>query len=283
MSKKKAVVIGGLGFIGSNLVRELVKTHDVEVIDNLFGGDESRMIEGPNYHITDAKNISCVIADADVVFHLGEYARVEPSFDAPLECFKNNDQLIHVLHFCLDKGAQLVYACTSSVYTEHGKFLTPYTLSKHRNVELIEAYTNWYGLRAKLTYFYNVYGPGENSSGKNSTVVGKFLSLHQQGKELTVTAPGTQERNFTHVDDTVSGILCVYEKGDDGVPYGIASPDSYSVLDIAEKLGDYTVSGETKRGNRSSSDISIAANTTALGWSPSHNLMDYLDEQLLDN
>ena len=106
-------------------------------------------------------------------------------------------------------------------------------ITKFFNLELIKNFSNWYGLEYAITYFYNVYGPNEISDGKYSTLIAKFIKQYKLKEPLTVVKPGTQKRHFTHVNDIVSGLILIGEKGN-GDGYGIGGSDYFSVLDVAK-------------------------------------------------
>tara|TARA_B100000809_G_scaffold256683_1_gene297028 strand:+ start:254 stop:745 length:492 start_codon:yes stop_codon:yes gene_type:complete len=117
--------------------------------------------------------------------------------------------------------------------------IRPYAWTKATNTESVMNYGQWYGLEFAITYFYNVYGPREITCGEYATLLGIFPRQFEAGEPLTVVSPGTQRRNFTHVDDIVRGLILVGEFGS-GDEYGLGADASYSVLDIASLFGDET-------------------------------------------
>jgi len=212
MDKKKVLVTGGAGFIGSHLCANLVKEgHCVISLDNYFTGLRDRHVPGVEYREGHTKDIERLVPDeVDLVYHLGEYSRVEKSLEDPprLVWDMNTAGTFAVLEFCRKRRCKIVYAGSSTKFSvgENGRDLTPYTFSKAMNTDLVRNYGKWYGLPYAVTYFYNVYGPGEISQGPYSTLIGIFSEETRLQRPLTVVAPGTQKRNFTHVSDIVAGL-----------------------------------------------------------------------------
>ena len=143
------------------------------------------------------------------------------------------------------------------------------------NTELLIKYANWFKLKYAITYFYNVYGPGERSKGKYATVIEKFINLKKQKAEyLPITKPGTQKRRFTHIDDIINGLIIVAKKGV-GDNFGIGSNKSYTIIEVAEMLKmTYKITKSTK-GNRLDASLKTKK-TKELGWKPAKCLKEYL-------
>ncbi len=135
------------------------------------------------------------------------------------------------------KKTKLVYAGSSTKFADGGmgRDQSPYAFTKAANTELVRDYGVWYGLPYAITYFYNVYGPGERA-GAYGTVIEIFRQKRAKGEPLLVTGPGTQERNFTHVDDIVDALVLVGEKGE-GDDFGIGDERAYAVKEVAEMFG----------------------------------------------
>ena len=124
-----------------------------------------------------------------------------------------------------------------------------------------------------------MYGKREISNGKYSTVVAKFLNIKKEGgTTLPVTSPGTQRRNFTHVDDIVDGLILVALKGE-GDHYGIGSPESFNILELAKMIGLQPTMMPKVKGNRATADV-FSQKTIELGWSAKNNLKDYIKASL---
>lgn len=276
----KILVTGGAGFVGSNLCEALAKDprNEVYSLDNYFTGSRDNHVEGVTYIEGSTEYIfELVDFTPDRVFHLGEYSRVEQSFeDIDKVLLFNKVGTSKVLEFCRRRGCRLIYAGSSTKFGEGGigKDQSPYAWSKSSNTDLIKNYGTWYGLDYAIVYFYNVYGKREIKSGKYATLIALFAERKRQGLPLTVVAPGTQQRNFTHVDDIVEGLLLVGEKGK-GDEYGIGSPETYTVMEIAEMFGGEIQLLPERKGNRMWSEV-ITEKTEALGWKAKRHISQWI-------
>ncbi|HUY62297.1 MAG TPA: NAD-dependent epimerase/dehydratase family protein [Candidatus Paceibacterota bacterium] len=279
--QKFILVTGGAGFIGSHLCARLAKDgHRVISLDNYFTGSRENHVLGVEYREGHTKDIAQHIPETpDVVYHLGEYSRVEQSFKEPALVFDLNAAgTFGVLEFCRTKQCKIVYAGSSTKFSDNGlgRYQSPYAWTKATNTDLLKNYGDWYGLKHATTYFYNVYGPGERA-GAYGTVIEIFRQQYLAGKALTVRAPGTQERNFTHVDDIVDGLILVGEKGK-GEDYGLGAEESFSILEVAKLFSDDIEMLPNQPGNRMDAPLDTS-NARALGWAQKRRLTDYIEEQ----
>lgn len=272
------LVTGGAGFVGSHLCERLQRDgHTVISLDNYFTGSPLNHVGGVVYRTGHTKDISALVPETpDTVFHLGEYARTEKSFeDIEIVWDLNTAGTFAVLEFCRRKGCKLVYAGSSTKFADggDGRNQSPYAWMKATNTELVCNYGDWFGLPYAIAYFYNVYGPRE-MAGAYGTLIRIFSELYRHGQPLTVTSPGTQERNFTHVLDIVEGLVLVEKKGQ-GDNYGIGSDTAYSVLDVARFFGNDILMMPERKGNRMLGGVDNAK-TKELGWSAAHTLPEYI-------
>lgn len=278
--QKLVVVTGGAGFIGSHLCEHLVKGgYRVISLDNYFTGSVENHVEGVEYREGHTKDISRYIPEIpDLLYHLGEYARVEKSFeDVEMVWDLNKLGTFAVIEFCRRSRCKLIYAGSSTKFADggEGRNQSPYAWSKATNTELVMNYSEWFGLEYAITYFYNVYGPRE-MSGSFGTLISIFANLYKNGNPLTVVSPGTQMRNFTHVYDIVDGLIRVGEKGA-GDGYGIGSPEAYSVMGVAKMFGGEILLMPERQGNRMQG-VADTERTRSLGWKPAHTLPVYIEE-----
>jgi UDP-glucose 4-epimerase len=277
---KTILVTGGAGFVGSRLCARLqAEGHSVISLDNYFTGSKENHVSGVTYREGHTKDIMALVPEKpELVFHLGEYSRVEKSFEEPARVFDLNlTGTAAVVEYCRTHKAKLVYAGSSTKFGDGGmgRDQSPYAFSKAQNTELVRNYGTWYGLSYAISYFYNVYGPGERA-GAYGTVIEIFRQKALRGEVLPVNAPGTQKRNFTHVEDIVDALVLIGEKGE-GDDFGIGDTDAYSILDVANLYGAAVEMRPEVKGNRMTSDINTEK-TRALGWNPSRKLADYIND-----
>ena len=278
MAQKTILVTGGAGFIGSNLCERLAKEgHKVISLDNYFTGSKDNHVAGVEYREGHTKDIAKHVPETpDLIYHLGEYSRVEISLTEPAVVWGlNSAGTFGVVEFWRHKKCKLVYAGSSTKFGDGGlgRVQSPYAWTKASNTELVQNYARWYSLPYAITYFYNVYGLRERS-GKYGTVIEIFRQKQLKGEPLGVVSPGTQKRNYTHVDDIVSGLVLVGEKGE-GDEYGLGSPEAYSVLEVAKMFGASVEMLPERAGNRMDSTLD-STKASGLGWTPEHKLEDYI-------
>jgi UDP-glucose 4-epimerase len=280
---KTILVTGGAGHIGSHLIEELVKNPDNKVIslDNYFNGSTDNHIEGAQYRKGDTKDIDTLIPETpDIVYHLGEYARVTPSFDDVEKVYEMNILgTFAVVEFCKKrKVGKLVYAASSTKFAAQGdgRHQNPYSFSKAVNVDLINNYGHWYNLPYAICYFYNAFGPREKGIGPYATLIAHFEQLYLENKKLTVVKPGTQKRNFTYVKDLAKGIILVGEKGS-GDGYALNNTKSYSIIEIAESFSVPYELIDGYPGRLESGETPDKARSE-LGWETTLDILDYIKE-----
>jgi UDP-glucose 4-epimerase len=277
------LVTGGAGFVGSNLIRGLLvefPTSTIISVDNYFTGRIDNHVTDSRVSYVRASTVDIHRAWADLgvgspetVYHLGEYSRIVQSLDEnDLTWEYNLHGTKEVVNFAHAHNAKLVYAGSSSKFGNGGQDenLNPYAWTKAKNVEYIRNFSSWYGLDYVVTYFYNVYGPGHIREGKYATVIGIFEYQYEQGVPLTVVSPGTQTRDFTHIDDIVSGILLCAQKGS-GDGYLLGSGRAWQMLEVAKLFSDDYVMVPALPGER----FGGHADTTkvrSLGWAAQRSL-----------
>ncbi len=288
---KTILVTGGAGFVGSNLCKRLVEIGGNKIIslDNYFTGSRDSHVSGVEYREGHTKDIAKYVPESvDLIYHLGEYSRVEQSLTEPqLVWDLNVAGTFGVLEYwrlqnLSDKKCKLVYAGSSTKFGDGGlaRVATPYAWTKAANTELVKNYSDWYGLPFAITYFYNVYGPGERI-GKYGTVIAIFIDRYTKKLPLQVTAPGTQTRNFTYISDIIDGLVLVGDKGE-GEEYGLGNEKSYSMLDVAKLFNSNIEILPERAGNRQTSELD-ASRSKALGWSAKISLEDEIAKFLENN
>ncbi|MDO8552895.1 MAG: NAD-dependent epimerase/dehydratase family protein [bacterium] len=284
--KKTVIVTGGAGLIGPSLIELLLEKYRVVSLDSYFIGSERNHIEGATYIKGHTKDIATLLANEkpSIIFHLGEYSRVEQSFkDIEFVWESNVAGTFRVLEYWrklnqAGNECKLVYAGSSTKFADGGlgRDQSPYAWMKASNTELVSNYGDWFGLPFAITYFYNGYGPRELSEGPYASVMGIFKKKYAAGKPITVVAPGTQRRNFTHADDLARGLFMVGEKGQ-GDEYGLGSPESYSLLEIAQMFGGTIEMLPERKGNRMESVMDTSRAEKEFGWKPEHTVKEYIE------
>jgi len=285
-AKKIAIVTGGAGFVGSHLCERLVALgYRVISLDNYFAGSEANHVAGVEYRRGHTKDIAAHISETpDIIYHLGEYSRVAASLEEPEVVFDlNMEGTFGVLEFWREKKCKLVYAGSSTKGVGAradgvvGRDLAPYTWMKAANTELVSNYARWYELPYAIVYFYNVYGPRERTAEEYGTVIETWRRRALEGKPLQVREPGTQVRAFTHVDDTVDGLILVGEKGE-GDDFGIGTDETFTLLEVAKMFGGEIEMLPATKTTRAAAEVH-SEKTRALGWVPKRHLPDYIKEK----
>ncbi|MBD1149941.1 NAD-dependent epimerase/dehydratase family protein [Pelagibacterales bacterium SAG-MED29] len=242
-SKKKILVTGGAGFVGTNLINCFLKKTKFNIIslDNYSSGTKKNHIKSKRvkYINGNTKNITNLIKNPKnihSVFHFGEFARIYQSFLKMKECIDSNFVGSNaVFNFCLKNNIKLIYSATSASLGNKGndKNLSPYAFSKAKNLEQLENFKKCFKLKYEVIYFYNVYGPHQISRGNMSTVIGIFEDHYLRKKPLPVVKPGTQTRRFTHINDTIEICYLAWKKKLNR-HYIIANTKSYSINEVAK-------------------------------------------------
>ena len=277
--KKRALVTGGAGFIGTNLIKLLIQNNfDVTSIDNYFTGFESNHIAGATYIKQDLLTISdfSKYGSFDVIFHLAAIARIQPSFNLPVEYFENNAvATMKIAKFCVDTNTPLVYAGSSSHHS--GKFKNPYTFSKDIGEEIIDLFQQHYNLNASVARFYNVYGPNHLKGGGYCTVIGKWEHAIETKHPIVIYGDGTKRRDFTHVNDIVSALLSIVQKNAWGHIFELGTGKNYSIQEIADMFEyDYIVYDDDKPGEAINTLCDSTLAKTVLNWECKFNIKDYI-------
>jgi UDP-glucose 4-epimerase len=288
------VVTGGAGFIGSNLISELLKFKKFNIIsvDNYSSGSSKNHIKNKRvkYFKGSTKNLELLlksyIGKVHSIFHFGEFARIYQSFKKINECFASNiEGSSNVFNFALKNNIRLIYSATSASLGNKGKDmnLSPYAFSKAKNLELLENLKKWFNFRYEVVYFYNVYGEKQICQGDMATVVGIFQDNFNQKKKLPVVRPGTQARRFTHVYDTVKACIFAWRKNK-CKHYCIASKESYSIIKLAKLFKSKIRYLPERKGERFASALTkMNLNNKIMRLSAKIKLKDYINNFLMNN
>ena len=292
--KNILVVTGGAGFIGSNLILELLKFKKFRIlsVDNYSSGTIKNHINNKQvqYLKGNTKDIENILkrynSKIHSLFHFGEFARIYQSFKKINECFSSNiEGSLNVFNFALKNKIRLIYSATSASLGNSGKDmnLSPYAFSKAKNLELLENLKKWFNFKYEVIYFYNVYGEKQICKGDMATVVGIFEDCFRLGKKLPVVRPGTQERRFTHVFDTVKACIFAWRKNK-SKHYSVASNQSYSIIELAKMFKSKIRFLPKREGERFASALTkMNLNNRIIRLSAKIKLRDYIKNFLMNN
>ena len=289
----KCIVTGGAGFIGSNLVDELVKRGDeVIIIDNLSTGKKENINSKARFHKEDIRNLDRLISifkGADYVFHLAALARVQPSIEDPITYHDVNVNGTHnVLEAARQAGAKkVVFSASSSAYGNQTEMplredmpanpMSPYALHKYIGERYLKLYNELYGLPTVALRYFNIYGNRQPLEGAYCLVMGIFANQRLRGEEMTITGDGENRRDFTSVIDAVRANIMAAEstKVGKGEVINIGRGSNYSVNELAEMIGGPRKNIEARIEPKET----LADNSRAkelLGWEPSVELSDWI-------
>jgi UDP-glucose 4-epimerase len=278
----KVLVTGGAGFIGTNLINQLLK-ENVEVfsLDNYSTGNKENESTEVKYIKGDIEDISNISeSNFDICFHLAAQSRVQPSFEDPEESFRVNVKgTLKVMEWAKKNQVKVIYAGSSSKH--HDPSDSPYAMTKYLGEEVCKLYKKSYQLNVEISRFYNVYGPHATLDEKFGNVIGIWLCQAMKGKSLTIVGDGEQKRDFIHVDDLVDGLIRIAKtklKHDDA--WEIGSGINYSINELfsmfKNKFNVSSVNIPDQPGNyrktlRINDDM-----LKKLNWSPEDRLNDYI-------
>jgi UDP-glucose 4-epimerase len=280
MEKKNILVTGGAGFVGTNLVIRLKELgHNVIVLDNLFFGKKDNYQSEVQYILDDTKNIfNLNLPKLDLIYHLGEYSKITPSFNEIKLVFDLNIKgSFEVVEYCRTNHIPLIYSASSTRLSTEGDGHSPYSFFKSLITQLIKNYSNWYGLKYNICYFYNVYGPYHDTCNTGwETVISIFEKQLKSNKPLTIAGDGTQRRDFTFVGDIVNGLILA-SNNFLNEEYQLGSGQDYSIKEVAEMFGGDVVYVEARPGDRKYGIANTNETFKKLGWKPQMNLAKWIE------
>ena len=277
------MVTGGAGFIGTNLIKRLLKDgHNVVSLDNYSTGKEENHQEGCNYvdaDIRDVIDFDYFMKDVDVVYHLAALARIQPSFKNPANTLEVGILgTMNILEWIKEKEnkPRVVFAGSSSVHS--GKMKNPYTFSKVVADDLCLLYKKHFGVDVSICRFYNVYGPHQLTVGEYCTVVGIFENQYENKEPLTITGDGFQRRDFTHVDDIVDGLILTSENETCWDEIELGRGNNHSINELADMFNTETTYIDERPGEARETLCNTLIAKRLIGYEPTRNIKDYIKE-----
>ena len=278
---KNILVTGGAGFIGSNLIKSLIKKGcNVTSLDNYSTGSNENEVRLAEYINDDIENIIKLKKNFDICFHLAAQSRVQPSFDDPQESVRINvTGTTKVMEWARINKVKVIYAGSSSKH--HDPSDSPYAMTKFLGEEICKLYKKSYNVDVDIARFYNVYGPMEPLDEKFGNVIGIWQVKVDKNLPLPIVGDGNQKRDFTHVQDIVDGLLRISNseiKHDDA--WEIGTGINYSINELfsmfKEKYDVSSVNIPDQKGNyretlRVNDDL-----INLLNWEPKDRLSEYI-------
>ena len=276
----KILVTGGAGFIGTNLIKRLLKEgHKVVSLDNYSTGLKQNEVEGAIYADIDINNIG--IKDKsywegfDLMYHLAAIARIQPSFENPIDYLKTNGvATLRLAKICSNSKIPLIYAGSSSHHS--GKFSNPYTFSKDVGEEVLQLFAKNFGLEYSIARFYNVYGPNQLLEGGYTTLIGRWVNNLQKGLPCEIFGDGEQRRDFTHVSDIVDALIKIMEQQAYNKDFELGRGKNYSVNEVANMFNITPIYKDAKPGEARNTLCESKVARDVLGWKPQIDLLDYI-------
>jgi len=294
----RVLVTGGAGFVGTNLIKRLLKDgHEVVSVDNYSTGKKSNEQKGCEYHHRDLSNsqwwalwdecdcewsCDCQIEPVDIIFHLAALPRIVPSFEKPLDTYKAGPlSTINVLEWARHHETPVIYAGSSSVKGD--VYANPYTFTKWQNEHLLELYNKVFNVPTAICRFYNVYGEHQANEGSYCNVLGIFETQYKEGKPLTITGDGEQRRDFTYVGDIVDGLVrcgkSLFMAEFNGESFELGNGNNYSINELAEAFGDYPKEYIDARPGEMRETLNTDTKAQKkLGWKPNGNIVRFIKE-----
>lgn len=291
-------VLGGAGFIGSNLVDELLSTgQEVTVFDNFSEGKLENLarwkgnpkLEVIKGDIREYREVLRAVDNKSWVFHLAAMSRIQPSITDPLLAFSENIMgTANVLEACRQAGVKrVVYSASSSAYGSINEppmkedmptdCLNPYSLTKKVGEEICEVYRRLYGMSTVSLRYFNVYGPRHQEEGSYSTVIAVFRRQKRRGQNLTVVGTGEQRRDFTFVGDVVrANIMAAMDYTIHGT-YNVGTGVNYSINEVAALIGGEVEFIPPRLGEAQLTLANSDKIRDALGWTPTVTLQQGLE------
>jgi UDP-glucose 4-epimerase len=291
----KSLVTGGVGFIGTNLVNQLVDLgHEVIVLDRVHPKLKNKNVL---YYL---QNLSenyikyvHLFEGVDNVFHLASEISIPYCVENPNESMANNTlSTLNVLECCrIHNVNKFMFSSTSAVYgnslfipnfeTNQVNCLNTYSISKYTGEQLCKMYYDLYGLKTIIFRYFNVYGEGNPKTGQYAPVMSIFFQQKLKGEPLTIIGDGYQTRDFVHVSDVVLANILASQKElkTYGEVYNVGTGIGVEIKQIADLISSYQISVPERSGEILHSRASVDKIKNDLSWNHSINVLDWIKKQ----
>ena len=317
LTKKKILVTGGAGFIGSNLTEALLKlNNEVICLDNFATGKKENItpfLTNPNYTLIegDIRNISdCKLAvkDVDYVLHQAALGSVPRSIKDPITSNEVNvSGFLNMLTASRDSGVKrFIYAASSSTYGDSevlpkvedkiGKPLSPYAITKYVNELYADVFSKTYGLETIGLRYFNVFGRKQDPNGAYAAVIPKFVSQFMTGESPVINGNGEFSRDFTYIDNVIqANLLSMITNNKEAINtvYNVAFGERNTLKDLVELLKKFlteldskikdiqVIYGPNRVGDIPHSLASIDKSKKLLNYNPQYSLKDGLKKAVI--
>jgi len=300
MRKKKYLVTGGSGFIGSHIIEKLIdENYEVIVIDNQSNGRNPIINSKAIYHDIDISCLSNIekiidlLRECNGVFHCAALIDVQESIDKPIK-YENNNTMstLNLLEATRKaKVKNFVYSSSAAVYGNSNKFpinedcdispISPYGAQKYYGEVICKVYSELYGINTSCLRYFNVFGERQKIAGAYANVIGIFKHQISKNKPLTIRGDGNQKRDFVYVKDIANANIkaMTSKKSFCGEIFNIGYGKSYSINEIASFFGGEKVFVDAVKEPKESL-ANIQKSYNLLDWKPSIDVKDWIKSQL---
>ncbi len=286
------LVTGGAGFIGSHLVKKLLRKGRVRVIDNFFTGKKKNIagldVELIEADIRDPEKVKNACRGIDYIFHLAAIPSVTRSLKDPLLTNEVNvEGTLNLLIAAKENNVKrVIYSSSSSVYGENQKLpkkesmspepISPYAVSKLAGEYYCRLFLKLYHLETVILRYFNVFGERQNPDGEYAAAIPKFIIAALNKKKPTVYGDGEQRRDFTYVENTVEATILASESPGEAIGkiFNIASGKVRTVNDVLLCLNKILsqkiepIYSKSRAGDIKDSWADISRSNNLLGYSP---------------
>ena len=277
----RILVTGGAGFIGSNLIKELINQgHQVISIDNYSTGSKINELKGVKYYELDILEIEDLTEKIDLCFHLAARSSIQPSFNDSKDYFRVNvSGTMKVMNWAKKNNVKVVYAGSSSKHNNPSN--SPYAMYKYLGEEICKLYRNIYSLDIEIARFYNVYGHNQSLDEFHGNVIGIWLSKIKKGSPLPIVGSGENRRDFINVIDLVDGLIKIAFSNQKNIDaWELGTGVNHSVNELFNMFNErFTCKSVYVPDQKGNPNVTLRKNNDMLSrlkWKPKDRLKEYI-------